>query len=65
MQMCVYKCTYMYIHNKLIGVESKPIVQETRVQSQVASYKRLLKWYLIPPCSILSNIRYVPRVKWS
>ena len=25
----------------------------------------LLKWYLIPPCLILSNIRYVSRVKWS
>ena len=36
-----------------------------RVQSQVVSYQRLLKWYLIPPCLILSNIRYVSRVKWS
>ena len=24
-----------------------------------------LKWYLIPPCLKLSNIRYVSRVKWS
>ena len=23
------------------------------------------KWYLIPPCLTLSNIRYVSRVKWS
>ena len=23
------------------------------------------KWYLIPPCLALSNIRYVTRVKWS
>ena len=22
------------------------------------------KWYLIPPCLTLSNIRYVSRVKW-
>ena len=35
------------------------------IQSQVASYQRLLKWYLIPPCLTLSNIRYVSRVKWS
>ena len=35
------------------------------VQSQVASYQRLLKWYLIPLCLTLSNIRYVLRVKWS
>ena len=35
------------------------------VQSRGASYQRLLKWYLIPPCWTLSNIRYVSRVKWS
>ena len=32
---------------------------------QVASYQRLLKWYLIPPCFTISNIRYVSTVKWS
>ena len=26
---------------------------------------KTLKWYLIPPCLALSNIRYVSRVKWS
>ena len=36
-----------------------------RVQSQVAPYQKLFKWYLIPPCLTLSNIRYVLRVKWS
>ena len=46
-------------------VECSPMVRETWVQSQVASYQRLLKWYLIPPCLTLSNIRYVSRVKWS
>ena len=35
------------------------------VQSQVASYQKLLKWYLIPLCLTLSNIRYVSRVEWS
>ena len=35
------------------------------VQSQIASYQRLKKWYLIPPCLTLSNVRYVSRVKWS
>ena len=38
---------------------------ETWVQSQVVSYQRLKKWFLIPPCLTLSNIRYVSRVKWS
>ena len=31
----------------------------------VGSYKRLLKWYLLPPCLTLSNIRYVSRGKWN
>ena len=26
---------------------------------------KTLKWYLIPPCLTLSNMRYVSRVKWS
>ena len=39
--------------------------QETRVQSQVESYQRLKKWYLMSPCLTLSIIRYRSRVKWS
>ena len=46
-------------------VEYSPMVWETGVASQVESYQRLKKWYLIRPCLILSNIRYVSRVKWS
>ena len=46
-------------------VECSPMVRETWVQSQVASYQRLKKLYLIPPCLTLSNIRYVSRVEWS
>ena len=46
-------------------VKCSPMTRETWVQFQVASYQRLLKWYLIPPCLTLSNIRYVSRVKWS
>ena len=38
---------------------------ETGVQSQVESYQRLTKWYLIPPCLTNDIIRYVSRVKWS
>ena len=42
------------------------MVRETWVQSQVESYQRLKKkWYLIPPCLTLNNIRYVSSVKWS
>ena len=35
------------------------------VQSQVKSYQRLSKWYLVPPCLTLNIIRYISRVKWS
>ena len=41
------------------------MARETGVQSQVGSYQRLKKWYLILPCLTLSIIRYVSRVKWS
>ena len=41
------------------------MARETGVQSQVESYQRLKKWYLMPPCLTLSIIRYVSRVKWS
>ena len=41
------------------------MVREAWFQSQVTSYQRLLKWYLIPPCLTLSNIRYVSKIKWS
>ena len=46
-------------------VECSPMVLETCVQSHVASYQKLSKWYLITPCLTLSDIRYVSRVKWS
>ena len=46
-------------------LECSPIVLETWVRSQVESYQRLKKWYLMPPCLTLSIIRYGSRVKWS
>ena len=46
-------------------VECSPMARETGVQSQVVSYQRLKKWYLISPCLTLSIIRYVSREKWS
>ena len=44
-----------YIHKWL---ECLPMAQATGVQSQVESYQRLKKWYLMPPCLSLSIIRY-------
>ena len=51
----VEKCSNTWKHLTLL----------TYVQSQVESYQRLQKWYLIPPCLTLSIMRYVSRVKWS
>ena len=39
--------------------------RQTWVQSQVESYQRLKKWYLMPPFLTLRIIRYASRVKWS
>ena len=41
------------------------VARETWVRSQIESYQRLKKWYLMPPCLTLSIIRYGSRVKWS
>ena len=46
-------------------IECSPMVLETRVQSQVESYQRLKRWYVIPPCLTLIMLRYVWRIKWS
>ena len=54
-----------YIGSLASWVECSPMIRETWVQSSVMSFQRLEKWYLIPPCLTLSNIRYVSRVKWS
>ena len=66
----IYTHTHIYIYIYSTGslvkwVECLPMVRETWVQSQIVSYQRLLKWYLIPLCLTLSIIRYVSRVKWS
>ena len=41
-----------------------PMARETWVQSQVESYQRLKKWYLMPPCLTLGIIIYGSRIKW-
>ena len=40
------------------------MVQLTGVQSQIESYQRHKKWYLIPSFLTLSNIRWGSRVEW-
>ena len=46
-------------------LEYLPMTQETGIQTQIDSYQRLKKWYLMPPCLTHSIIRYGSRVKWS
>ena len=71
MKVCVCVCVcvniyiYIYIYSLVKRVKCSPMVWGPRVHSQAVSYQRLQKWYLIPPCLTLSNIRYVSRVKWS
>ena len=62
---CNVLCLLKKAGSLALWVEYLPMVRETWVQSQVASYQRLQKLYLIPPCLTLSNIKYVSRVKWS
>ena len=61
-KLFVYRTHYFFSDVK--GACS-PIARETWVQSQVVSYQRLKKWYLMPPYLTLSIIRYGSRVKWS
>ena len=42
--------------------DNKP--RETGVQSQIESYQRLKKWYLMLPCLMLNTIKLRSRVKW-
>ena len=65
--VCVCVCVCADTLTTPIGlvVECSPMTRDTGVQSQVESYERLKKWFLIPPCLTLSIIRYVSRVKWS
>ena len=41
-------CVFMYILDIAV-IECLPVAQETWVQSQVESYERLEKWYLMLP----------------
>ena len=54
--------------NRLIGLVGRVFVNGPRDLGSIPGRiipKTLKKWYLIPPCLTLSNIRYISRVKWS
>ena len=67
--VCTFRYTICHPHIHTIirnyNPECSPMARETWVQSQVESYQRLKKWYLMPPCLTLSIIRYGSRVRWS
>ena len=56
---------YIYTGSLVWWVECSPVVRETWGSIPGRIIPKTLKWYLIPPCLILNNIRYVSRVKWS
>ena len=56
----------LFVHQTLAWwLVCLPMVRKTWDQSQVKSYQRLKKWYLMFPCLTLSIISYSSRVKWS
>ena len=61
----IIQITVMLRSALALRVECSLMACETRIQSQVKSYQRFKKWYLIPRCLTLRIIRYIPRVKWS
>ena len=69
--LSVWLCICLiYIRYKIIKEVSKiriysAMVWETGIQSQVETYQRHKKWYLMPPCLTLSIVRYGSRIKWS
>ena len=60
---CSLHCVYKPVHWP--SGQCSWMVRETGVQSQIETYQRLKKWYLISFCLTLSIIRYVSRVRWS
>ena len=60
-----YKVYNRIYFNRPIGQIGKVFANgpKTRIQTQVDSYQRLKKWYLMPPCLTLSIMKYGSRVK--
>ena len=57
---------YRKLHRQSVAfLWTSPMLQETRVQSQVESYQWLKKLYWMPLCLALSIIRHGSSLKWS
>ena len=59
-----FKLIVMTCFLKLTHADS-PMAQQTGFQSQIESYQRLKKLFLMPPCLTLCIIRYESRANWS
>ena len=53
--------------NQLIGLVGRVFANGQRDLGSIPGriIPKTLKWYLIPPCLTLSNLRYISKVKWS
>ena len=69
-QIHIFPYIYIYIYIYVLahwpcGLKCLPMAWETGVQSQVKSYQRLKKWYLMPPCLTLrSRVKLSNPEKW-
>ena len=64
-QFSLYYTWFSWYCFVLLWLECSPMARETWVQSQVESYQRLKKWYVMPPSLTLSITGCRSRVKWS
>ena len=61
--ICLASHVHLYVYAYVYMRMFVSVYSYDRVSVPGRSYPRLIKWYLIPPCLKLSNIRYVSRVK--
>ena len=61
------KNVFAMINVDHIGLVGRVFANSPEDSSSIPGHliPKTLKWYLIPPCLTLSNIRYISRVKWS
>ena len=62
----IEKCFIKYL-SYIYGLEGRVFANGPRDLGSISGWviPKTLKWYLIPPCLTLINIRYVSRVKWN
>ena len=64
----MYKYLFHPTIDQIIGLAGRVFANVSVDRDSIVNrviQKSFKKWYLIPPCLKLGNIRYVSRVKWS